>query len=104
MAALRAPREVRHLTATHRPEVRAFIDPFAVYLLDATYPDRLVLLGKVGRLSRGKYAERARRSIEILALDKKLVAALGGPDAVSTILRALAAALGERKPKKRRAA
>ena len=59
---------------------------------------------KVERLSRGKYAERARRSLEILALDKKLVTALGGPDAVSAILRALAAALGERKPKKRRAA
>jgi hypothetical protein len=59
---------------------------------------------KVRTLSRGKYAERARRSLEILALDKKLVTALGGPDAVSAILRALAAALGERKPKKHRAA
>jgi hypothetical protein len=59
---------------------------------------------KVGKLSRGKYAERARRSLEVLTLDKKLVTSLGGPDAVAGILRALAAALGERKPKKRRAA
>ena len=59
---------------------------------------------KLEALSRGKYAERARRSIEILALDKKVVTALGGPDAVSAILRALSAALGDRKPKRRRAA
>jgi hypothetical protein len=58
----------------------------------------------VGTLSRGKYAERARRSLEILALDKKLVAALGGPEAVAGILRALATAVGEKKPRKRRAA
>jgi hypothetical protein len=59
---------------------------------------------KVGKLSRGKYAQRAQRSLEILALDKKVVTALGGPDAVSAILRALAAALQERRPRKRRAA
>jgi hypothetical protein len=57
-----------------------------------------------GTLSRGKYADRARRSLEVLALDKKLVAPLGGPEAVAGILRALAAAVGDRKPKKRRAA
>jgi hypothetical protein len=40
----------------------------------------------------------------VLALDKKLVTSLGGPDAVAGIPRALAAAVGESKPKKRRAA
>ncbi len=56
------------------------------------------------KLSRGRYAERARRSLEVLVLDKKLVAALGGADRVAGILRALADAVGEKKPKKRRAA
>jgi hypothetical protein len=59
---------------------------------------------RLGKLSRGKYAERARRSFEVVVLDKKLVAALGGPDRVAGILRALAEAIGENKPKKRRAA
>jgi hypothetical protein len=59
---------------------------------------------RVGKLSRGKYAERARRSLEVLVLDKKVVAALGGADRVAGILRALADAIGEKKPKKRRAA
>jgi hypothetical protein len=45
------------------------------------------------KLSRGKYAERARRSLEVIALDKKMVASLGGPDAVRSILRALADAI-----------
>ena len=59
---------------------------------------------RVGKLSRGKYAERARRSLEVVVLDKKVVAALGGADRVAGILRALADAIGEKKPKKRRAA
>jgi hypothetical protein len=59
---------------------------------------------RVGKPSRGKYAERARRSLEIVALDKKMVAALGGPDRVAAILRAVADALADKKPKKRRAA
>jgi hypothetical protein len=58
----------------------------------------------LGKLSRGKYAERARRSLEVLVLDKKVVAALGGPDRVAGILRALAGVFAETKPKKRRAA
>jgi hypothetical protein len=37
-------------------------------------------------------------------LDKKVVAALGGPERVAGILRALAGAIGETKPKKHRAA
>jgi hypothetical protein len=59
---------------------------------------------RLGKLSRGRYAERARRSLEVLVLDKKLVAALGGPDRVAGILRAVADAVGDKKPKKRRAA
>jgi hypothetical protein len=59
---------------------------------------------RLGKLSRGKYAERARRSLEVIVVDKKLVKALGGPDRVAGVLHALAAALGEKKPKKRRAA
>jgi hypothetical protein len=59
---------------------------------------------RLGKLSRGKYLARARRSLEVVVLDKKLVAALGGPDRVAGILRALADAIGEKKPKKRRAA
>jgi len=58
----------------------------------------------LGKLSRGKYAARARRSLEVIVLDKKLVKALGGPDRVAGILHALAEAVGEKKPKKRRAA
>lgn len=59
---------------------------------------------RLGTLSRGKYAERARRSLEVVVLDKKLVVALGGADRVAGILRALAEALGDKRPKKRRAA
>ena len=35
---------------------------------------------RLGKLSRGKYAERARGCLEVLVLNKKLVAALGGAD------------------------
>ncbi len=59
---------------------------------------------RLGKWSRGKYAARARRSLEVVTLDKKVVAALGGPDRVIAILRALADAIGEAKSKKRRAA
>jgi hypothetical protein len=59
---------------------------------------------RLGKLSRGKYVERARRSLEVIVVDKKLVKALGGPDRVAGVLHALAEALGEKKPKKRRAA
>ena len=60
-------------------------------------------LSKYAKLSRGKHAARARRSLEVLVLDRKIVAALGGPDAVRTILHVLAQALVGNK-KKRRAA
>lgn len=54
------------------------------------------------KVSRGRYAARARRSLEVLVVDKKVVAALGGADAIPGILRALAEALAMKK--KRRAA
>jgi hypothetical protein len=59
---------------------------------------------RLGKLSRGKYAERAQRSLEVVVLDKKLVDDLGGPDRVAAILRALADAIHEKKPRKPRAA
>ncbi|MBV9950169.1 MAG: hypothetical protein JOZ69_25235 [Myxococcales bacterium] len=59
-------------------------------------------LSKYGKLSRGKHVARARRSLAVLVLDKKIVAAPGGPDAVRTILHVLAQALVGSK--KRRAA
>ncbi len=52
---------------------------------------------------RNRHVERARRSLEIVVLDKKLVKKLGGPTAVHRILQALAESL-ERPKKKRRAA
>jgi hypothetical protein len=57
---------------------------------------------KHGKPSRGKHAGRARRSLEVVVLDKKMVAALGGPDAVRAILEAVAGAIETKK--KRRAA
>ena len=59
---------------------------------------------RAGKLSRGKYAERARRSFEVVVLDRRLVAALGGAEKTAGILRALAEAIGEKRPRKRRAA
>jgi hypothetical protein len=59
---------------------------------------------RLGKLSRGKYVERARRSLEVIVVDKKLVKALGGPDRVAGILHAIAEALSAKKPRKRRAA
>ncbi len=59
---------------------------------------------RAGKLSRGRYADRARRSLEVIVIDKKVVAALGGAERVAGILRALADAISEKKPRKRRAA
>lgn len=145
---------------TFMEAVRAFLDPLALDLPDATDPNRLVLIGltcrtgsstsctlrrprragsassapagrhamkrratksaepskaslaempevdfsKASKPSRGKYAERARRSLEVIVLDKKLVSALGGPDRVAGILRAVAEAVAEKKPRRPRAA
>lgn len=57
----------------------------------------------VSRGSRGKYAEKARRSLETIVVDKHLLDALGGPEGLYGILDALAksVALGR---KRRRAA
>ena len=43
--------------------------------------------------TRGKYLEKARRSFETIVVDKKIVAALGGPEGLTTILEALACGL-----------
>jgi hypothetical protein len=42
---------------------------------------------------RGRHAERARRSLAFLTLDKKTVDTLGGPEAVSELLTVLAKAV-----------
>ncbi len=55
---------------------------------------------RLGKLSRGKYVERARRSLEVIVVDKRVVKALGGPDRVAGVLHALAEAIGAKKPKK----
>ncbi len=55
------------------------------------------------RGSRGKYLEKARRSFETIVVDKKVVAALGGPEGLVGILEALAKSVTQAK-KKRRAA
>lgn len=41
-------------------------------------------------IGRGRLAERVRRSLEPLLLDRKIVKTLGGPEAVARILAALA--------------
>lgn len=55
------------------------------------------------RGTRGKYFEKARRSFETIIVDKKVAAALGGPEGATALLEALAKSLGPTK-KKRRAA
>ena len=55
------------------------------------------------RATRGKYAERARRSFETIIVDKKVAAVLGGPEGVTALLEAVAKSVGQTK-KKRRAA
>ena len=55
------------------------------------------------RGTRGKYAERARRSFETIVVDKKVAAVLGGPEGVTALLEALAKSVGQGR-KKRRAA
>lgn len=57
----------------------------------------------LARGTRGKYAEKARRSFETIVVDKKVAATLGGPEGVTALLEALAKSLGQAK-KKRRAA
>ncbi len=50
-------------------------------------------LSRVRVLGRGRHVGRVRRSVEFLALDKKLVKKLGGPEGVRAILTALAGAM-----------
>jgi hypothetical protein len=44
----------------------------------------------LSRGSRGKYAEKARRSFETIVVDKHVLKALGGPEGLYAILEALA--------------
>ena len=52
------------------------------------------------RGTRGKYFEKARRSFETIIADKKVAAALGGPEGVTALLEALAKSLGQTKKKR----
>ena len=53
------------------------------------------------RGTRGKYLEKARRSFETIVVDKKVVAALGGPEGLTRILEALAESVTQAKKKRR---
>jgi hypothetical protein len=55
------------------------------------------------RGTRGKYLDKARRSFETIVVDKRVAAALGGPEGVTAVLEALAKPVTKTK-KKRRAA
>jgi hypothetical protein len=55
------------------------------------------------RGSRGKYLEKARRSFETIVIDKKVAAALGGPEGVTSVLEALAKSVTQAKKKGRAA-
>ena len=57
----------------------------------------------LARGSRGKYLEKAKRSLETVVVDKKVLDALGGPEGLNGILEALAHSITKAK-KKRRAA
>ncbi len=52
---------------------------------------------------RGKYVRKARRSVETIIVDKKVLETLGGHEGLTAILQALAKSV-ERAKKKRRAA
>lgn len=54
-------------------------------------------------LTRGKYLEKARRSFETIVIDKKVAAALGGPEGVTAVLEALARSVVQAKKKGRAA-
>ena len=55
------------------------------------------------RGTRGKYLEKARRSFETIIVDKKVAAALGGPEGVTAVLEALAKSVTVAKKKGRAA-
>lgn len=52
------------------------------------------------KATRGKYADKARRSLETIVIDKKTANALGGPEAIARILHALAESLEPRRKKR----
>jgi hypothetical protein len=54
-------------------------------------------------LGRGRHVEKARRSFETLVVDKKVISALGGQDAVIGILEVLAKSIGAARRKRRAA-
>jgi hypothetical protein len=56
------------------------------------------------RATRGKYVAKARRSLEVILIDKKSAKALGGPEAILRILQALAESIEPRRKKRRAAA
>jgi hypothetical protein len=56
------------------------------------------------RGTRGKYVQKAQRSFETIVVDKKVAAALGGPEGVVAVLEALAKSVGQAKKRRRRAA
>lgn len=55
------------------------------------------------RGTRGKYLEKARRSFETIVVDKKVAAALGGPEGITAVLEALARSVSHAKKKHRAA-
>jgi hypothetical protein len=57
---------------------------------------------KMKVIGRGRHYERARRSLEVIVLDKKLVKKLGGPEGVRALLTAVAGVVGVKKSGSRR--
>ena len=54
----------------------------------------------LSRGTRGKYVEKARRSLETIVVDRQLLKALGGPEGVYAILEALAKSMSLAKRKR----
>jgi len=54
-------------------------------------------------LGRGRHVERARRSFETLVIDRRVLEALGGEEAVIDILQALAKSITATRRKRRAA-
>jgi hypothetical protein len=51
----------------------------------------------LARGTRGKYREKARRSFETIIVDKKVSAALGGPEGIKAVLEAAAKSVTKKK-------
>jgi hypothetical protein len=54
-------------------------------------------------LGRGRHVEKARRSFEMLVIDRKVLKVLGGEEAVIDILQALAKSITANRRKRRAA-